>query len=353
MSVTLRKRKNTDGTTSLVLDIYHDRKRKYEFLNHLQLKKPSNPADRQANKDNYDLAVKIRDKRAHELSTAAYDMPNDNGKNTKAVEWMQSFIDKYKLKDKRNLQGALNRFKDFLGKEVNLTFDKIKSQTVEDYRDYLKQTSKGEGAASYYARFKKMLKAAYKEKLINRNPADDVEKKKLPGARRKDVLTLEEIQKLAKTPTESEFDVKNAFLFCTVTGLRWADVSILTWGDINGREMTVHQVKTGIDVFVNLNDTALKLLGRRGKPSVRVFNLGTADGSNKTLKAWVKRAGISKKITWHNGRHSFGTNLISQGEDVLTVSSMLGHSTLKYTQRYVTASRELKNKASDKLNFDL
>ncbi len=33
MSVTLSKRKNSDGSTSLLLDIYHTSVRKYEFLN--------------------------------------------------------------------------------------------------------------------------------------------------------------------------------------------------------------------------------------------------------------------------------------------------------------------------------
>jgi len=233
-----------------------------------------------------------------------------------------------------------------------MTFGRIRVKTIEDYRNYLKSKSKGEGASSYFARFKKMMKTAYKEGMINRNPVLDIEKKKLPGAKKKDTLTLREIQLLASTPIESD-EVKRAFLFCTLTGLRWADVSVLIWGDINGRTMTIQQVKTGMEVSNNLNDTAIKLIGKRGKAKDKVFDLPTANGANKTVKAWVKRAGITKQITWHNARHSFGTNLIHEGEGVLTVSSMLGHSTMKYTQRYVMASKELKNRASDKLNFDL
>lgn len=42
MSITLRKRKNKDGTTSLRLDIYTDGKHKIETLKHLQLNKVSN-----------------------------------------------------------------------------------------------------------------------------------------------------------------------------------------------------------------------------------------------------------------------------------------------------------------------
>ena len=84
-----------------------------------------------------------------------------------------------------------------------------------------------------------------------------------------------------------------------------------------------------------------------------VFDLPTANGANKTLKAWVKRAGITKKITWHNARHSFGTNIVYHGAATSTASSLLGHSSMKYTQRYVNAANDLKERSTDKLNIEL
>ena len=89
MSVKLRKRKNSDGTISLYLDIYEAGKRDYEFLNHLKLQKPSNPADRQSNKENFQLAEKIAVKRAHELAAGDYSIVTDAGKKTLVIEWIQ------------------------------------------------------------------------------------------------------------------------------------------------------------------------------------------------------------------------------------------------------------------------
>lgn len=174
------------------------------------------------------------------------------------------------------------------------------------------------------------------------------------AAKKKDTLTLEEIQKLANTPTEGT-EVKRAFLFSCVTGLRWIDVSSLTWEDINLQAgyMNIRQSKTEKDIRINLNDTAQKILGKAQKDAEKVFNLPTANGCNKTVKLWVKRAGIKKKITWHNARHSFGTNLIFFGTDLITASSLLGHASLKHTQRYVQAANELKERATDKLNIQL
>lgn len=353
MSVTLRKRKNGDGTTTLLLDIYHNGKRKYEFLKELRLSKISNAADRQKNKDNFELAIKIAAKRSHELAASDYDMVTDIGKNTLVVEWMQGFIDKYRKKDKRNMQGALNRFSAFLKQEKiqSLTFGRINEVTIGDYQDFLREHSKGEGAGSYFGRFKKMMKQAYRNKLMLHNPATDVPT--IQGkARKKDVLTLEEIQTLANTSTESS-DVKRACLFALVTGLRWIDVKALNWENVNLKEgfVSLSQSKTENDVQINLNRTAIEILGKQSKGLV--FNLPTANGANKTLKAWVKRAKIQKKITFHNLRHSFGTNLIYTGTDVTVASSLLGHTSLKHTQRYVRAARELKERATDKLNFNL
>jgi hypothetical protein len=65
MSVTLRKSPNSDGSTSLKLDIYHSGKRWPETLKHLKLiTKPKGADDRKQNKDNWELAKKIAHERA-------------------------------------------------------------------------------------------------------------------------------------------------------------------------------------------------------------------------------------------------------------------------------------------------
>lgn len=355
MSVTLRKRKNSDGTTSLLLDIYHNGTRRYEFLKELKLSKPSNLVDRQKNKENLELAEKIAIKRAQELSASDYAITTETGKKTLVTEWMQSFINNYKKKDIRTMQGALNRFTQFLAEEKKqgLTFGRLDELLIADFQDYLRRHSKGETAGSYFSRYKRMIKQAHRQKLIASNPAADV--RTIQGtAKKKDTLTLEEIQTLAATPVQSP-EIRKAFLYSCVTGLRWVDVKPLKWKSINlsNRYMSIQQSKTDGSVQINLNDTAIKLLGEPGKPEELVFKLPSADGANKTVKAWVKRAGIKKHITWHNARHSFGTNLVFHGTDVVTASNLLGHSSLKHTARYVKAANELKEKATDKLNINL
>ena len=186
------------------------------------------------------------------------------------------------------------------------------------------------------------------------NVLEFVEKKVRGTAKKKEALTIAEIKLLNSTHSGSAI-VKNAFLFTCVTGLRFCDVKALKWKhiDLNNKQMTLQQSKTEKSVSVPLNDSAIKLVGEQQKNEDLVFILPTANGANKTIKAWVKRAGISKAITWHNGRHSFGTNLIFNDVDILTTSKLMGHASTTHTQRYVTASEEMKRTATDKINIEL
>ena len=362
MSVLLRKRKNADGTISLRLDIYNNGQRTIETLKHLKLKKVSNLVDRETNKQYLQQAEAIRVTRASELEANSYDMVSDAGKKTIVTVWMQSYIEGYTKKDKRNLQGALNRFKDYLAeiKKQGLVFGALTPLHIEDYIDFLESNSIGEGANSYYSRFKKMIKQAYRQRLLKENVLDFVKRKVKGKAKKKDILTLSELKQLSSTSIESS-EVRRAFLFCSVTGLRWCDVKALTWDNINlaNKQMLLTQSKTDSEVLIPLNDTALKLLGipeakqPKSQKKDLIFTLPSANGANKTVKAWVKRAKIDKHITWHNARHSFGTNLIFNEVDILTTSKLLGHTSMKHTQRYVDASNEMKENATKAINIDL
>jgi site-specific recombinase XerD len=69
----------------------------------------------------------------------------------------------------------------------------------------------------------------------------------------------------------------------------------------------------------------------------------------KALGRWVKRAGIDKHITWHCARHSFAVNILNNGANIKVVSSLLGHSGLKHTEKYTRAVDSLKKQAIDSL----
>ncbi|HEY4874082.1 MAG TPA: site-specific integrase, partial [Puia sp.] len=143
----------------------------------------------------------------------------------------------------------------------------------------------------------------------------------------------------------SNDNVKRAFLISCLTGLRFCDVKLLKWRNINGEVIDLIQQKTKQRVLVKLNPDAKRLLGEVKSLGDLIFSLPTHNGANKVLSGWVKRAGITKHITWHSARHTFGTNLVQLGADVMTTSKLLGHSSIRSTTRYVRINDVLKTDA--------
>lgn len=260
------------------------------------------------------------------------------------------------------LEACLQRFKDFLVESYPILSKSIKpeqmdKQMMKSFVEYLQSKSVGEGAKSYFQRFKKVVKYATDEKVFLRNPCDGVVCRADTKSLTKDILTIEEIQMLAKTPYQNE-EIRRAFLFCLYAGLRFCDVKDLTYTnvDYSAKRMKFEQSKTKGNssssiAIIPLSNTLLTLIGDKPKnKDVKIFDLPSHTGCLKALRTWVQRAGIDKHITWHCARHSFAVNLLGQYQtDIKTVASLLGHSGLQHTEKYTRAVDSLKEKAVNSL----
>ena len=59
------------------------------------------------------------------------------------------------------------------------------------------------------------------------------------------------------------------------------------------------------------------------------------------------RAGISKHITFHSGRHTQAVLLLENGADIYTVSKRLGHSEIRTTEIYARIIDKKMKEAAD------
>ncbi len=355
-NVKIREKLLKNGRSSLFLD-WHDGtgKRKKEYTGLYKFVEPSNRFEKEHNKE---IAVQIevlRAERTRQFFAGDIDMALEKRKlkNQDFVEYFSNYVDNYKQKDIKVMRAALNHFIKFC--PPPLSAKDVDEKLCRDFKDYLKEQLNRESQSSYFARFKKVLAEAVREKVFTVSPAINIKNTQKSQSIPKDILSIEDIQKLASAEC-GNLEVKRAFLFACYTGLRFCDVEALKWKNIKGSTMIVSQLKTERQVSVNLNQVARQLLGESNKAEENVFRLPSSTGTNKVIGYWVKRAGIDKHITFHCARHSFGTNLMMYDGNISTVASLLGHTSWKHTQKYVRAVESLKEEAVNKLpslNLDI
>lgn len=375
----LKQKELSDGQISLYLEYYlgyskvYDENsdeekvkidRKKESLNLYLWASPRTPAERQTNKDTLELARKIRNEREQELKEGklGYRL---KARNINFFDFIQTYYDEYTKGDKRMIKAAQKRFVDFIALDYplyknNISPDKITSDMMEHFVEYMQSISKGEGALTHWKRWKKIVKAAVKKDILKKNPCEDIICKADEEALKKDILSLEEIEQLiATTYPEQNQNTRRAFIFTLYTGIRFCDIKELKYSnvDFSNKMLTFNQKKTQGHssksyVSIPLNDGLISLIGKAstGNPKEELlFKLPSQEMCLKALRHWTKKAGIDKHITWHCGRHSFAVNILNNGANIKTVASLLGHSGLQHTEKYTRAVDNLKENAINSL----
>ena len=99
--------------------------------------------------------------------------------------------------------------------------------------------------------------------------------------------------------------------------------------------MTIRMQKTNRMAYVPLSKEAVKQLYECDSPEEPIFKLpGRPAAISYNIAQWMKNAGITKHITYHCSRHTFGTMMLTLGSDVYTTSKLMGHANVTTTAIY-------------------
>jgi integrase len=330
----------------LFLDIYWQGVRKWENL-HLSL-----PADKQTAKETMRLADIIRAKREQQLVAGEFGLQDIIAGKQGLVEYATKLAS---TQNKKNpLPKSVRYLKQYAG---TVTLGGVTATWLDGYRSFLlKQDALGGATASkYLSVLKGVIHQAIRDRLIIRDPCESVKGIKVPEAMTQH-LTFSEIERLAKTPIGGDLgaEVKKAFLFACFTGLRVSDLRGLKWGNIERDPMALRMVqqKTKTIVKIPMAVTAWAIIDDKKihHADEKVFpKLTTGTNTNVYLIAWAERARIEKQLGWHVARRSFGTLALQNGSDLATVSRLLGHTSLKHTQKYLKTDTGTMQRAIDSL----
>lgn len=370
MEIKLIKRKLKTGRTSLVLEYYMGYsvaangttrpQRKFETLEYYLYTAPKNKLERDHNKVNLEMAEKVKAKRLLAEQNEQYGFAVKYKIRTNLVEYIKEMIEQRKESPGNwgNWDSALKHLVAYAG--TNTTFEMVDKKFVEGFKTYLaKQAKTKSGTAlstnsqsSYFLKLKAALNQAVEDGIIPHSPAMSVKPAHVEDVHR-EYLTFDELQRLAKT--ECQYPVlKDAFLFSCLTGMRWSDINKLMWAEVQefdgGTRIVFRQKKTKGLEYLDITDQAVRYMGRRGKADERVFaGLKYSAWHNLALREWCLKAGITKHITFHCGRHTFAVLQLSLGTEIYTVSKLLGHRELKTTQVYAQIMDEKKREAVNRI----
>lgn len=370
--VKIRRKNLANGNVSLYLAIYINGKRTYEFLK-LYLIPEKTKADKERNKKTLALANSIKAQRIVDIQSGSHGFKSEYKEETLFYEYYIALTEKRKKKESKgnfsNWSSCLRHLRKYEPRK-NITFADITPKWIEGFHDYLENEAEAFGCdtrvrndrrplsqnsrQSYFNKLRACLKQAYEDGIIRKNPMNGIKGFSSQEGTRQ-YLTIDEVKAMAATDCDFP-EIKRAFLFSCLTGLRRSDIIKLTWGEISeldGRTRLIfRQKKTGGQEYLDINPQAAELIGERGnhKPTDNVFgDIRFPSETNESLRIWALRAGIDKNVTFHCGRHTFAVMMLTLGTDIYTVSKLLGHRELKTTQIYAKIVDSKKQEAVDNI----
>lgn len=361
--VRLREQTLSDGRKSLYLDIYFKGKRTYKFLK-LYLLPGTDTSTKITNSNTLAQANAIKSEMIYDLTNKIAGITDKSHKaKMPFVEWLEIYHQSITKRggDDAWVKRVINEIKEYdsgivladVDKEYILGFldrlltrenmrrkgTKMKKETVFVYMDYIRAA----------------LNYAVKEKLLPASPYKGISRNMVRFRQfKREYLTVPEIKKLITTPCRRQ-DIKEAFLFSCFCGLRIQDVIDLRWKHITKNmddwQVEIIQFKTKVPLYLPLNMSARQWLPKQEKasPEERCFPKLSKDYHN-VISDWVKDAGIDKHVTYHTSRHTFATLCLTAGIDIYTTSQLLGHTTIRHTQRYARIINSKKDDAIARLD---
>jgi len=290
--------------------------------------------DRVADRETLARAKAIKAKMEADLLDARWGpQTNPNPDSPLFDDFANRMIEHASTGMRSSMLSAIRRFSKFIGPDRTLR--SITRADCQRWRDELLSTPdvSRNSAAAYVSRLRIVLSRAHREGLILTNPSDGIAIRadaKIPR-----FLTLDEVKQLATTPCSNPH-IAASFLFACFSGLRHSDVARLTFRDIGGSTMTVVQKKTRVPIRVELSEQARRIVEeqRALDHGERVFDIPRIGTCNDVLHTWSKAAEVAD-FTYHASRHTFATMALGAGVGLYEVSRLLGHTSVRQTEKYL------------------
>lgn len=262
-------------------------------------------------------------------------------------ELSDQYLERYAKINKRSWKtdrSYLKTMTDFFG---STELGEISSFQVEGYKaSRLNEGIKPSTVNRCLAILRKMFNLAVEWGYLSENQKPKFKLFSEKDNRKERLLTPGEEQRLFQA---SAPHLRQILMVALQTGMRLGEILGLTWAqvDFGKRLIRVERTKSGQNRLIPMNSglyDALRALRKQNSGS-HVFGNGETGKPLTTVKtafkAACRRAGIVG-LRFHDLRHTFASRLVEKGVDLITVKELLGHSSVKITERYTHSQAEQK-----------
>ena len=247
----------------------------------------------------------------------------------------------------KNYLNSLRQFVLRLGEPI----EQVTHKEVSDYIDYL--MAKGLNPETMNSQLNRIrqfyLYLQDQEQLRTVNPVKSSHRLRVPKPLPKH---LQDGQAKAFLDVPKRPRDQAMFLLMLRCGLRVEEVANLTLDviEFKRRRIWVQDGKWGKDRVVYVSNDAMKALIEYLKirpesetPKVFLVEKGTYRGQpisirgiQKRMEYYAKKSGL--KVSCHQMRHTMATQMLNAGADLVTIQDLLGHSSIRTTERYSKVS---------------
>ena len=153
---------------------------------------------------------------------------------------------------------------------------------------------------------------------------------------------------------ESNSYLKPILIVALNTGMRLGEILSLRWENVSLTKRRIHieDSKSGRSRDIPMNNAVIEALSVLAQSDEHVFYNSRTRAPLKSVehrfKSTCRRAKIDR-LRFHDLRHTAATRMVEAGVDLVTVSKLLGHSTIQMTMRYAHPTPENMRLAVSKL----
>ena len=270
-----------------------------------------------------------------------------------------------------------NHIKEFKAEPTFVYFDE---EGLNNYVDFLRKTKdmRNSTIGKQLGFLKWFIRWAFK-KGYHQNIAYDTFKPKLKNTPKKVIFfTWDELNKLkaCNIPQNKQYleRVRDVFLFCCFTGLRYSDVYNLRTSDVKADHIEITTVKTADSLVIELNNHSKAILEKYKDVHFegnKVLPVISNQKMNDYLKELGELAEINEPIRetyykgnqridevtpkyallgTHAGRRTFICNALALGIPAQVVMKWTGHSDYKAMKPYIDIADDIKANAMSRFN---